>query len=126
MDSIHTFVGFVDRCQFSLSKLVCRLHSIYIVDQAVTTNSEHIQSLHPALQLRVWAMIGILATQGISVRVLYGFRDRDLQKELFAKWKAGKGGKAAKPGLSFHNYGLACDMVPYTDEDHDQQGLIGR
>ena len=85
----------------------------------MTTNSEHIQSLHPALQLRVWGMIGILATQGISIRVLFGFRDRALQKELYDKWKAGKGGKAAKPGLSFHNYGLACDMVPYTDDDHD-------
>jgi len=86
---------------------------------ARASNVALIATLHPALQLRVWAMIGSLANQGISVRVLFGYRTLAEQRKLRKLYKAGKGGKAAKAGWSWHNYGLACDMVPFDDLDHD-------
>jgi hypothetical protein len=91
----------------------------------MTTNFGRIATLHPALQIRVWALIGLLWDQGVSCRVLYGFRSRDEQKVLYDKYRAGEGGKAAKPGLSFHNYGLACDMLPYIDRNHDGKMQVG-
>lgn len=42
--------------------------------------------------------------------VTYGFRSLELQKELYDKYRAG-GPRAAPPGRSAHNYGLAVDIV---------------
>lgn len=83
-------------------------------------NIDKLNTVHPALRLRAWAIIGQLANEGFFVKVEYGFRDRTKQKELHEKFLRGKGGKAAKPGYSYHNYGLAVDMIPFEDKDHDQ------
>lgn len=85
----------------------------------MTTNIKHLMGLHPAFALRVWAVIGMLAEQGISVRVLFGYRSHEEQAILRDRWKRGQGGKAVAAGLSWHQYGLAVDMVPYLDADHD-------
>ena len=42
--------------------------------------------------------------------VTHGFRSMEEQAGLYAKYKAG-GPRAAPPGLSAHNYGLAVDVV---------------
>lgn len=42
--------------------------------------------------------------------VTYGYRSLALQAELYAKYQAG-GPRAAPPGKSAHNYGLAVDIV---------------
>lgn len=53
----------------------------------------------------------VLAGSPYSWVVLYGYRSLDEQKELYNKFLAG-GPKAAPPGKSAHNYGLAVDVVP--------------
>lgn len=52
--------------------------------------------------------------------VLSGYRSMEEQQELYEKYLAG-GPKAAPPGRSAHNYGLAVDVV--LDADGDKPGL---
>jgi hypothetical protein len=52
--------------------------------------------------------------------VTYGFRSREEQAELYAKFKAG-GPRAAPPGKSAHNFGLAIDVA--LDGDDTLAGL---
>jgi hypothetical protein len=52
--------------------------------------------------------------------VLYGYRTHDEQQILYNKHLIG-GPKAAPPGLSPHEYGLAVDVV--FDSDPDKPGL---
>lgn len=52
--------------------------------------------------------------------ILYGLRTGVEQAALYQKFLAG-GPKAAPPGQSPHEYGLAVDMVP--DKDPDVNGL---
>ena len=81
-----------------------------------------LKTVHPALQLRLWAAQGWLYDQyGILLAFRYGFRDRVLQAELYRKHKEENGPLAARPGWSFHNYGLAVDAIPYLDVDHDRR-----
>lgn len=43
--------------------------------------------------------------------VTSGYRDRFEQARLYSAYKSGKGGKAAPPGKSAHEFGLAVDVV---------------
>ena len=52
--------------------------------------------------------------------VTHGFRSLDEQRDLYRKFLAG-GPRAAPPGKSAHNFGLAVDVVP--DADPDTSGL---
>jgi hypothetical protein len=52
--------------------------------------------------------------------VQMAFRSLEEQAELYARFKQG-GPKAAPPGLSAHNYGLAIDIV--LDRDDTMPGL---
>lgn len=52
--------------------------------------------------------------------VTYGFRSIELQTALYNKYMAG-GPKAAAPGKSAHNFGLAVDVV--LDVDPNTPGL---
>jgi hypothetical protein len=63
---------------------------------------------------------GLLIPSPYTWYVTYGFRTFNEQKELYKKYLAG-GPKAAPPGLSPHEYGLAVDIVP--DVDDTKPGL---
>lgn len=85
------------------------------------------KNLHPAFKLRVWALIGILADRGIALRITAGFRTRAEQQILWEPYKLFKAGKgpraptAAPPGRSWHQWGLAIDVVPYKDLNNNQR-----
>ena len=71
--------------------------------------------VHPLLQKKVNAMIKEARKKGIDLRVVSSFRDMDKQAALYAKGRNGSGKKVtnAPPGFSYHNYGLAVDVVEY-------------
>jgi hypothetical protein len=52
----------------------------------------------------------IIAESGGRVTISSGFRSRAEQESLYAKYKAGQGNLAAKPGTSKHEHGLAVDF----------------
>lgn len=47
---------------------------------------------------------------GQHISINQSFRTREEQAALYAKFKSGKGGRAAPPGSSFHERGLAVDV----------------
>jgi hypothetical protein len=73
--------------------------------------------LEPQFRADIEALLG---ADPADWYVLYGFRTGMEQAELYAKYQAG-GPKAAPPGKSPHNWGLAVDVVP--DKDPGTLGL---
>jgi hypothetical protein len=51
------------------------------------------------------------AATGEHIKVNEAMRSRERQAELYARFKAGKGGRAAPPGKSFHETGNAVDVA---------------
>ena len=77
-------------------------------------NEIKILSLHPAIREKVRQFINAAEAAGINLLITSGFRSWENQNELYAqgRTKAGKIVTNAKGGQSFHNYGLAIDVVP--------------
>lgn len=71
--------------------------------------------LYPPFKDRLSACVEDLASRGNPFYAYFGFRDFDLQAALYRNWLARKGGKAAPPGDSAHQYGLAADCAPDID-----------
>lgn len=78
-------------------------------DKYTKTRVEH---LHPKVREDVKAVIRELQQFGIYIRITKDghFRENSYQAGLYEKFLAG-GPLAAAPGLSFHEYGLAVDIV---------------
>lgn len=73
-----------------------------------------IRSLHPSIQADVTAFINDLEkNHGIKARIYSGFRSIEDQNKLYAQGRTEPGKKVTnvKGGESFHNYGLAFDLV---------------
>ncbi len=77
--------------------------------------------LHPAFADVLDAVFDEAAEAGISVRITSSYRSITEQKSLFRKFGAGR---AAQPGQSFHNYGLAVDISASPSWGLDEVGLI--
>jgi peptidoglycan L-alanyl-D-glutamate endopeptidase CwlK len=77
------------------------------------TNEEHILTLYPAIQNDMAEFAAECAHLGAFI--YYSRRSFELQAHLYALGRTIKNPEGivtnAKPGLSFHNYGLAIDLV---------------
>lgn len=73
-----------------------------------------IDKLHPKIQPMALDFIAKAKTAGIEIKITAGLRTFDDQQKLYNQGRttAGKIVTKAKPGQSFHNYGLAIDIVP--------------
>lgn len=70
----------------------------------------------PALAIKVRQMAEMLADE-FKFRVTHGLRSWDEQAKLYAQGRTMPGAIVtnAQPGHSWHNFGLAVDVVPMTD-----------
>ncbi|MBD3343990.1 MAG: peptidase M15, partial [Chitinivibrionales bacterium] len=75
------------------------------------TTNKNILSLHPNVQAPATAFINDAAQQGMNLRIYFGYRSVDQQNALY---NAGK--TPAKGGHSYHNYGLAIDLVQISNK----------
>lgn len=92
--------------------------------------------LYPPFEDQVNQLLKIAKQNGLDVKVIQGLRTFAEQKKLFDQGRTTPGKKVtnARPGYSFHNYGLAVDIVflkngkPSWSEEHDWNylGEIGR
>lgn len=82
-----------------------------------TSSENRLKKVHPELSSRVRAVAAALATGGINIEVVQGLRTFAEQDALFAqgRTKPGLVVTRAKGGQSNHNYGLAVDVVPFSD-----------
>jgi peptidoglycan LD-endopeptidase CwlK len=77
--------------------------------------------VHPKLAALVRKMADQLAEENINIRVVQGFRSYEQQADLYADGRDANGNVVdkskvvtnAKPGTSWHNYGLAVDVAPF-------------
>lgn len=80
-------------------------------------NEQRLSLLHPVLSIRARCMIALCAQAGIPVLVTQAFRTWEEQDALYAKGRTvqPRGKKYivtnAKGGQSYHNFGLAFDIV---------------
>jgi len=79
-------------------------------------SESRLSEVHPMLAEKIRAMADALEAQGVSIRVTQGLRTWDEQAALYAKGRTAPGPKVtnASAGTSWHNYGLAVDVVPMT------------
>lgn len=57
------------------------------------------------------------AATGRHLKINEAVRSRERQAELYAAYKSGKGGRAAPPGKSFHETGLAVDVANWKEAE---------
>lgn len=93
-----------------------------------------IGSLHPAMRPRAQALYNDLLERGIDPVFIEGKRDIERQRKLYAQGRTAPGDIVthAKPGRSYHNYGLAFDIAPRAvlDQpnwapDHEHWAAVG-
>lgn len=54
---------------------------------------------------------------GQHLKINEGLRSRERQAELYAKYRSGTGGRAAPPGKSFHETGMAVDVANWKEAE---------
>ncbi len=98
-------------------------------------NSRKIEDLKPELQKLATDLILECKKQGIQIIITQTLRDIEYQNSLYdqGRTKAGNIVTNSKGGSSYHNYGLAFDVVPIKDGKADwnssqwqQIGKIGQ
>ena len=73
-----------------------------------------IDTLDVGFQKQVWGWVNEMVTSRIEPLIYCGRRTMEEQAALYAKGRTSKGKivTKARPGESYHNYGLAFDWVP--------------
>lgn len=80
-----------------------------------------LQEVHPRLADRVRQMAQMLETENIIIRVTQSLRSWKEQESLYNEGRDAEGATIdqkrvvtnAKPGHSYHNFGLAVDVAPF-------------
>lgn len=77
-------------------------------------DSRSLADLHPAMRPRAERLIADAHGAGIPLTVTCTLRSMAMQAVLYAQGRTapGKVVTNARPGYSFHNFGLAIDVVP--------------
>jgi peptidoglycan LD-endopeptidase CwlK len=80
-------------------------------------SENRLKKVHPELANRVRMVIDKMAQGGVQLEVVQGLRTIAEQDALFAqgRTKPGKVVTNARGGKSNHNYGLAVDLVPFSN-----------
>lgn len=68
-----------------------------------------IERLHPVVRAKAEQLVQLAQGQGIRVKLTEGYRPPERQQTLLDEKKT-----AARPWYSYHQYGLAFDLVPLT------------
>lgn len=79
------------------------------------TSAGRIARLHPRLRSQARQLLSLAAARGIDLRVVSGLRTYEEQAALYAQGRTAPGSIVtnARPGESWHNFGLALDVVPW-------------
>jgi len=84
-----------------------------------TDAQNQINQLHPEFRPYVIKFLNACEAKNILVNITSGYRSIEKQKELQST------GNAAKPGYSYHNYGLAIDISLKNSDDWNTVGQVG-
>ena len=92
-----------------------------------TASEARLQLVHPVLADKVRKMADQLKISGVTIKVTQGLRSWNDQLSLWLKGRDVQGNvidaskivTKAAPGHSWHNFGLAVDVAPFTDNTPD-------
>jgi peptidoglycan LD-endopeptidase CwlK len=78
------------------------------------TDSRDLADLHPRVRAMAVQLIEKAAAAGVPIKVTFTLRSMETQAKLYAQGRtvSGKIVTNARPGYSYHNFGLALDVVP--------------
>jgi hypothetical protein len=76
--------------------------------------------LNPAFASKLAAFRAALDKAGIGYNIESGYRTPEQQAEIYARSHQGRDFAAAPPWRSFHNYGLATDIIPTNAADYER------
>ena len=104
-----------------------------LLETVMTLLSPKAGKLLPLVQRKADILIKEMALLGLPIRITEGYRSPERQAELYAKGRTAPGSIVtnARPGESYHNYGLAFDVVfikqgySATKEQWDTLGSVG-
>ncbi len=94
-----------------------------------------ISGLHPTLQSKIHTLIANAHKRGLNIQVFEGLRSIERQNALYSQGRDAQGNVVdkskivtnVKGGSSYHNYGVAVDVVFHGNqpwgEQHDWEGL---
>lgn len=90
--------------------------------------SKSLNDLHPYVKYLAEKLIEACKAKGLYPTVTSTLRTMDEQKAIYAQGRTapGKIVSYAKPGYSYHNYGLAFDLSFPKAEDYTKAGAIGK
>jgi|ERR671923_1139336 peptidoglycan L-alanyl-D-glutamate endopeptidase CwlK len=76
--------------------------------------SRALADLHPTVAEKARALIELCKREGVDLLITSTYRSFEEQAKLYAMGRTAPGNVVtnAKPGSSWHNYGLAFDVVP--------------
>lgn len=82
---------------------------------------EIISKLHPAIRERTEKFLAEALRKEIELRITFGMRTFAQQLALYNQGRTTPGPivTKARPGESFHNYGLAIDVIPFVNNKPD-------
>jgi hypothetical protein len=85
------------------------------------SSEKRLQQLHPALGAALRGVVDDLAAKGLVIEIVQGLRTFAEQDALYAqgRTKPGQMVTQARGGESNHNYGLAADLCPFTNDKPD-------
>jgi peptidoglycan L-alanyl-D-glutamate endopeptidase CwlK len=86
---------------------------------------EMIEKLRPKIRRFALALIERCREEGFEIQVVRGVRTTEEQEELYAQGRTRPGEiiTHARGGYSFHNYGVAFDVRPITDDPEEKKML---
>lgn len=84
-------------------------------------SESRLSEVHPALAAKIRTLAATLESENITIRVTQGLRSWKEQAALYAEGRDADGNVVdksqvvtnAKPGTSWHNFGLAVDVAPF-------------
>lgn len=80
-------------------------------------SEDRLKEVHPLLAEKIRQMSDLLGQEGITIRVTQGLRTWEEQQALYNQGRNPPTGEIvtnAPPGYSYHQFGLAVDVVPMT------------
>lgn len=91
------------------------MHSIQVIDNIKRRNQLILEGLDPETAKKFSGLFTEALKRDVLLLYYSGYRNLRYQNNLYQKYLRGEGGKAAKPGWSWHNYKRAVDVVPITE-----------
>lgn len=90
-----------------------RMSEVEKVHRIIEENKDHLLQLHPKFRAMVTELLLDAEAEGYVVGIHKAYRSVEAQDKLYAQGRTTKGDivTKAKGGLSWHNYGLAVDIV---------------